>query len=87
MGNFIVVDGHSDYPIQVFRHRQNGNRRVIEEKHLPFCTAGGVVMEVATVGGDFTNGVWDGRNPEIVLNTISSMHTLIGCYLKRTMDD
>jgi len=74
MNNIAVVDGHSDYPIQVFRERQRGKKRVIERKHLPSCTKGGVVMEVVTVGGDFANSEWDGRNPDTVLKTLDYIH-------------
>ncbi len=78
MSNYIVVDGHSDYPVQVFREHRNGNRHVIKKKHLPLCAAGGIVMEVVTVGGDFTSGAWDGRNPVTVLNTIACIHQEVG---------
>ncbi|WP_153307424.1 dipeptidase [Desulfospira joergensenii] len=74
MRNFIVIDGHSDYPVQVFRERESGSRFVIEKKHLPFCTQGGVAMEVATVGGDFSNGTWNGKDPGTVLKTIAYIH-------------
>lgn len=78
MNNFIVVDGHSDYPVQVFREHRNGNTHVIENKHLPSCTAGGVVMEVITVGGDFSSGIWDGRDPVTVLKTIACIYREVG---------
>jgi len=74
MNNIIIVDGHSDYPVQVFRERKKGEQRVIERKHLPSCIKGGVVMEVATVGGDFSNSVWNGRDPYSVLQTLDYIH-------------
>ncbi len=74
MYNIAIVDGHSDYPVQMFRERLEGKQHVIENKHLPLCTKGGVVMEVATVGGDFSNGLWNGRDPETVLRTLEYVH-------------
>jgi len=74
MNTIVVVDGHSDYPVQMFRERQKGKQRIIERKHLPSCTRGGVVMEVVTVGGDFENSAWDGKNPRTVLKTLDYIH-------------
>jgi len=74
MNNLLIVDGHSDYPVYVFQQRQKGDQCVIKNNHLPACAKGGVVMEVATVGGDFKNRSWDGKNPDIVLKTLEYIH-------------
>ncbi len=74
MKNLLIVDGHSDYPVYVFQEREKGNQKVIETRHLPACVKGGVVMEVATVGGDFQNKAWDGKHPDTVLKTLDYIH-------------
>lgn len=70
MNNLLIVDGHSDYPVYVFQEHQKGKQQVIETNHLPACAKGGVVMEVATVGGDFKNSAWDGKKPDTVMKTL-----------------
>jgi len=70
----IIVNGHSDYPIQVFMEHCKGEKKVIEKKYLPACIKGGVNFEMATVGGDFSVGDWDGRKPNSILQTLDSIH-------------
>ncbi|MCB2203315.1 dipeptidase [bacterium] len=59
-----VIDIHSDYAIELFRAAEEGRRDALFEEHLPRLQAGGVSMEVLTVGGDFDIDVlklWDAR--------------------------
>jgi len=72
--DLIIVDAHSDYPIQVLRERLADEHRVIETKHLPNVQAGGVTFETATVGGDFELGPHDMRDPANVLRTLDCVH-------------
>ncbi len=74
MNNLLIVDGHSDFPVYVFQEREKGNQQIIETNHLSACAKGGVVMEVATVGGDFENRTWNGKKPDTVLKTLGYIH-------------
>ncbi|MFX1481206.1 MAG: dipeptidase [Promethearchaeota archaeon] len=49
----VIVDGHSDYALQIYREHLKGNKNVIKEQHLPLLQRGGINVEVLTVGGDF----------------------------------
>jgi len=70
----MVVDAHSDYPIQILRERHEGRTRVMERLHLPNLRAGGVVMETAVIGGDFIIAGIDFRDPAIVLETLDAVY-------------
>ena len=48
----LVVELHSDIPIDVAVRRKKGERAVLLRRHLPRWQAGGVKASVLTVGGD-----------------------------------
>ena len=48
----LVVELHSDVPIDVVVRRLRGERQVLLRRHLPRWRAGGVKASVLTVGGD-----------------------------------
>ncbi len=48
----LVVELHSDVPIDVVIRRRRGERQVLRRLHLPRWRAGGVKASVLTVGGD-----------------------------------
>ena len=48
-----LLDIHSDYAIQLYRERLDGDPDALLSKHLPMLNEGAVTMEVLTVGGDF----------------------------------
>jgi hypothetical protein len=48
----LVVELHSDVPIDVVVRRRQGERQVLLRRHLPRWRAGGVKASVLTVGGD-----------------------------------
>lgn len=48
----LVVELHSDVPIDVVVRRRKGERKVLLRHHLPRWRAGGVKASVLTVGGD-----------------------------------
>lgn len=48
----LVIDCHSDVPMDVVNRRQNGEYRVVGRLHLPAWQKGGVNAAVLTVGGD-----------------------------------
>jgi membrane dipeptidase len=47
-----VIDCHSDVMIDVYKRRQNGERAVLANVHLPAYQEGGIVASVCIVGGD-----------------------------------
>ncbi len=69
-----VVDAHSDYALQVLRERLRGKNLVIENQHLPKLQAGGVNVEVLTVGGDFVLDGIDFRDPRNVFRVLDCVH-------------
>jgi len=48
----LVVDGHSDIPMDVVNRRRRGESHVLGRLHLPAWREGGVNAAVLTVGGD-----------------------------------
>jgi membrane dipeptidase len=48
----LVIELHSDIPIDVVLRRRKGERAVLLRRHLPRWQAGGVKASVLTVGGD-----------------------------------
>lgn len=48
----LVIDGHSDVPLDVVRRRGAGERDVLGRRHLPGWRAGGVDAAVLTIAGD-----------------------------------
>ncbi|THB74911.1 MAG: hypothetical protein D3926_21155 [Desulfobacteraceae bacterium] len=72
--DLIIIDGHSDYPIQLLRARRTGNKKVIETDHLPGLKKGGVCFETVTVGGDFLLGPYEMRDPFNTLRAIDAVH-------------
>ena len=48
----LVVDGHSDIPVDVVNRRRRGESHVLGRLHLPAWREGGVNAAVLTVGGD-----------------------------------
>ena len=48
----IVLDGHSDVPIDVVKRRRAGERAVLFTHHLPSWRAGGANGAILTVAGD-----------------------------------
>lgn len=72
--NATVVDAHSDYALQVLRERLRGKTHVMEKQHLPKLRAGGVKVEVHTVGGDFVLSGIDCRDPRTVLRVFDCIH-------------
>ena len=79
----FVVDAHSDYAIQLYRERRDGARDVLRSKHLPELRAGGVNLEVLTVGGDFSIAETDLRQYETVLSVMEAVH----CEIDEGGDD
>ncbi|PLX33309.1 MAG: hypothetical protein C0600_00655, partial [Ignavibacteria bacterium] len=64
MSRHPVADIHSDYAIEIFRAEERGEDDVFATSHIPALQAGGVNMEVLTVGGDFDiDGmrIWEDR--------------------------
>ena len=70
----IVVDGHSDYPLQILRERLKGKTHIIENQHLPRLRAGGIKLEVATVGADVVLDNLDFREPQNVLRVFDCIY-------------
>ena len=81
MKDLAVVDGHSDYPIQVLRERGRGNRRVIETQHLPEVGAAGVGLEMSIVGQDVVFGTIDWRDP----STLDNLDKFLNQCVHRTV--
>ncbi len=48
----LVIDGHSDIPIDVIKRRLAGEQAVLYNHHLPAWRAGGVDAAILTVTGD-----------------------------------
>jgi membrane dipeptidase len=68
----IVVDSHSDYAVQLYREHCNGMTTAMRDLHIPSLQAGGVNLEVLTVGGDFTLGQLDLRETLTTLRIIEA---------------
>jgi membrane dipeptidase len=52
----LVIDAHSDIPIDVLKRRQAGERRVLNSRHIPEWKLGGIDALILTVSGDeFSN--------------------------------
>lgn len=49
---YVVIDSHSDLPLDVTRRRLTGENRVLERYHVPRLTAGGVSASSAVVWCD-----------------------------------
>ena len=80
MSRHPVADIHSDYAIEIFRAEERGEDDVFATSHIPALQAGGVNMEVLTVGGDFDiDGmrIWEDR---IVRGIIASTRRQIDAH-------
>lgn len=66
----LVVDCHSDIPMDVVNRRQNGESRVLGHHHLPAWRKGGVNAAVLTVGGDQSPS---SRSAKSVIEAISHL--------------
>ena len=71
----IVIDGHSDYSVDIARYQSQGESRVYESRHLPDLKKGGVTAEVMTVGGDLSCGPIWGASPYNVLEMLNYVLT------------
>jgi membrane dipeptidase len=66
----LIVDAHSDYPVQMLLEYHQGNPRAFQCDHLPKLRAAGVRIETVTVGGDFELEGLDLRLPMVTLAII-----------------
>ena len=70
-----VVDAHSDFALHVILQRLRGRKLGLGGEHLGKLRAGGVKVEVLTVGGDFFLDGVDLRDPRNVLRVFDFIHT------------
>jgi len=67
-----VIDGHSDFPIEVDRCRARGETAILEKRHLPNLVQGGVDIEVLAVWCDSYLDVLN--TPMKVLKVMDDLH-------------
>ncbi|MFQ6126068.1 MAG: dipeptidase [Candidatus Heimdallarchaeota archaeon] len=84
-----VIDGHSDFPIEVDRCRARGETAVLKNRHLPNLVQGGVDVEVLAVWCDSYLDILN--TPLKVLKVMDDLHQELQesekFHLIKTYDD
>jgi membrane dipeptidase len=89
--NSIIIDGHSDYAIQLLREKNLGNSKALKDIHLPELQKAGVNLETMMIGGDFDIAEIDCKKLDMVLqvfeNTLKQIEENEDFNLIKTKED